>query len=159
MEEIAFKIRVINSSGFVSGMIDWETNSLWDHAEIQTETGTYIGAHDDGGVEERPADYCKPTRERRYSIPCSQTQLDRIMAYARSKIGTPYDFKDILGLLFHDRKLDSKGHDICSVFVLVSAMQGNINMLNVQEGYTYLVTPEMLHLSPLLIGNCTYSFP
>jgi hypothetical protein len=153
---VYFKIRFINTSGFVSDAIDWWTSSLWSHAEIETETGTFIGAHSDGGIEERPADYCKPTRERRYSIPCTQAQVDRIMLYARSKIGTKYNFADIVGLLFHDRKLNSSGKDICSVFVLVSAMQGNIHMLNVQEGFTYLVTPEMLHLSPLLIGNCTY---
>lgn len=154
-----FKLRFINTSGFVASIIDWDTNSLWDHAEIETDSGTYIGAHAAGGVQERPANYCTPTRERRYAIPCSQAQLDRIMAYARSKIGTPYDYADIVGLLFRDRDLNSRGRDICSVFVLMAAMQGNLKMLNVLEGYSYLVTPEMLHLSPLLIGNCTYSFP
>ena len=154
-----FKIRFINNPGIVSKLIDWQTNSLWDHVEIETETGTYIGAHSDGGVQERPADYCKPTRERRYSIPCTQVQLDRSMCYARSKVGTTnYDFADIVGLMLHNRHLQGKDRDICSEFVLATAFKGNINMLNVQEGYTYLVTPEMLHLSPLLIGNCTYTY-
>jgi hypothetical protein len=154
-----FKIRFINSDGFVSWAIDTVTNSLWDHTEIETETGTWIGAHASGGVEERAADYCKPTRERRYAIPCTDEQLAAIMQYARSKIGTKYDFEDIAGLLFRTRKLHSKGRNICSAFVLMSAFAGQLFMLNIEPGYEYLCTPENLHLSPLLIGHCTYRFP
>lgn len=151
-----FKLRFINNPGLIGKLIDWETNSLMDHAEIETETGTWIGAHASGGVEERAADYCSPTWERRYSIPCSQTQLDLAMAYARSKIGTPYDFADIFGLLLHNRHFNTKKAAICSMFVLTAAIHGEIKMLNVLPEFAYLITPETLHLSPLLIGNCTY---
>lgn len=152
-----FNIRFINSPGFISEAIDLVTDSLWDHTEIQTETGTWIGAHASGGVEERPADYCIPTRERRYSIPCTDAQLAKMMGYARSKIGiTEYDFEDIGGLLFRNRKLHTDGRTICSAFVLMSAFAGSLWMLNVEPGWEYLITPETLHLSPLLIGHCTY---
>ena len=154
-----YRIRFVNSPGFVGSAIDWATNSYFDHAEIEGEIGTWIGAHDDGGVQERPADYMQPSRERRYAIPCTDEQYAKIMAYARSKIGTKYDFEDILGLLFHDRKLHTSGSAICSQFTLMAARAGGIDMLNVQPGYEYLVTPETLHLSPLLIGNCTYTNP
>jgi hypothetical protein len=154
----AFKIRFINSPGLVSGAINWVTNSLWDHAEIITESGSYIGAHAGSGIEDRPADYCIPIRERRYSIPCTQDQLDRAMSYARSKIGTPYDYKDIVGLLFHDRRLNSSSREICSAFTFDAAWAGGIMMLNCLPEFEYLITPETLHLSSCLIGNCTYDF-
>src|SRR5487761_1745718 len=123
-----FKLRFINNPGLVGKLIDWETNSLMDHVEIETGAGTWIGAHADGGVEERPADYCKPTWERRYSIPCSQTQADLAMAYARSKIGTPYAFEDIFGLALHNRNLGGKHAEICSMFALTAALRGRIRM-------------------------------
>jgi len=153
-----FRIRFINSPGFVSEAIDWVTFSLWDHAEIETETGTYIGAHAGTGVQERPADYCVPTRERRYAIPVTDDELAKIMAFARSKIGTPYNYVDIAGLFLH-HDLTSPNREICSMFVFESALAGGVQMLNVLPGYTNLVTPETLHLSPLLIGRSFYSFP
>lgn len=151
--------RFINSSDLIGKGIDWVTNSLWDHVEIQTPEGTYIGAHAGSGIQERPADYCKPTRERRYAIPCTDEQLATILASARKDIGIPYDYLDILGLLFHDRKLHADSREICSEWTIQKAMDGAIWMLNVQREFTHLVTPEMLHLSPLLRGHCTYSFP
>lgn len=154
-----FTIRFVNSPGFVGSAIDWATNSLFDHAEIMTETGSWIGAHDDGGVEDRPANYLEPSREMRYGIPVTDEQYTKIMAFAKSKIGTPYDFKDIAGLLFHDRKIDTKQRLICSVFVLDCAQAGGIQMLNVLPEFTYLITPETLHLSPLLIDHLVYRIP
>jgi uncharacterized protein YycO len=155
----SFKLRVVNSSDFVGRSIDWVTNSLWDHVEIEDEDGRWIAAHAGSGVGIFPADYAKPTRERRYSIPCTDEQYAKAMAYARSKVGTPYDYLDIVGLLFHDRSIHSKEREICSMFVFESAWAAGIQMLNVLPGYTQLVTPETLHLSPLLIGRCTYEFP
>jgi hypothetical protein len=154
-----FKLRFINSEGLVSAGINWVTNSLWDHVEVETPEGTYIGAHANSGIQERPAGYCKPTRERRYSIPCTDEQLAKSLAYARAKIGTPYDYKDILGLFLHDRRLNSKSREICSAFAFDVAWAGGIMMLNCLPGFRYLITPETLHLSSLLIGHCTYKYP
>lgn len=154
-----FKMRVVNGSDFVARGIDWATNSLWDHAEIEDDDGGWIAAHAGSGVGKFPANYSTSARERRYSIPCTDEQYAKAMAYARSKIGTPYDYLDIVGILFHDRNFNSKSREICSMFVFEAAWAGGIEMLNCLPGYTQLVTPETLHLSPLLIGNCTYSYP
>lgn len=151
-----FELRFINSPGLVSAGIDWATNSLWDHVEILTPSGTYIGAHAGAGIQERPADYCKPTRERRYSIPCSDSQAMRIQNFAHSKLGTPYNYADIFGLLLHNRHLNSQPREICSQFVFEAATQGGIWLLNVLPKFAHLVTPETLHLSPLLMSRCTY---
>jgi len=153
-----FRIRFITETDLISDAIRLVTFSEWSHAEIITAEGTYIGAHASGGVEERPADYAKVSRERRYSVAVSDWAEDEIMKFARSKIGTKYDFADIAGLFLH-RDLTEKSTEICSMFVLEAAMAGGLQMLNVLPGYTNLITPEMLHLAPCLIGKCIYSFP
>lgn len=152
----ALKIRFVNSNGFIARSIDWVTNSLFDHVEIESEVGSWIGAHDKGGVQDRPANYMDPIREYRYAIPCTDDQLARAMAFARERIGTTYNFAGIAGLLFHDRKFNDIHSLICSQFTFEWGTAAGIYMLNVLPGYEYLVTPETLHLSPLLIGNCTY---
>jgi uncharacterized protein YycO len=151
-----FKVRFINSSGFVASSINWVTNSLFDHTEIEVDNG-YIGAHDSGGVQLRPLNYCQPSFEKRYAVPCTDAQYKAIMQYAQSQIGTPYNFKDIAGLLLRRRALTSPSRLICSQFVFRAALAGRLEMLNVLPEFSHLVTPETLHLSPLLIGHCTYS--
>lgn len=147
-------IRFINTSDLVSDLIDFVTNSLWDHTELlDPENGHWIGAHAGSGVQSRPADYCTPTRERKYAIPVTADQLTKILAFARSKIGTPYNYVDIAGLFLHDRALTSTGREICSMFVTEATMAGELWLSNVEEGYTYLMTPEMVHLSPKLRGR------
>lgn len=152
-----FRIRFITNPGFVSWAIRRATFSEFSHAEIISEDQhSYIGAHAGSGVQERPLDYCHPTFERRYAIPCTEVQLAKIMFHARSRIGTSYSYGDIVGLLFH-HNLPTHGRVICSMFVYQEALIGGIQMLNVLPDYANLVTPDSLHLSPLLVGNCYYS--
>jgi len=156
-----FRIRFINSgNSFVGRSIDWVTNSLMDHVEIVTDAGWYLGARSSGGVKSRPPDYCKPTWERRYAIPCTDEQHKKIMDYAYSKVGTKYNFGDIAGLLFRNRRFNSPSKLICSEFVInAGQLAGGIMLLNVKVPYySYLVTPEMLHLSPVLSGHCYYKY-
>jgi hypothetical protein len=150
-----FRIRFITESDPISDLIRFVTFSEWSHVEIITETGTYIGAHADGGIEERAADYCKPNHERRYAIPVTDEQYATMMAYARSKIGTPYNFKDIVGLMLHHRMTEVK-RSICSQFVEDVGVSAKFLFLNVEPDFDYLITPETLHLSPKLIGNCYF---
>ena len=148
-------VRFVTQGGFVADAIRKVTFSQFSHAEIGTETGTWIGAHDDGGVQERPADYYSATFERRYAIPMSAEQYAAAMAYARSKIGVKYDFEDILGLLIH-RDMSADGTEICSMFVFQVLLAAGIQALNVLNQYSNLVTPDTLHLSPIFIGRCYY---
>ncbi len=148
-------VRFICSHGFIGRAISSWTNSLFDHVEFGTPEGTWIGAHAKGGVQERSADYCDPFRDYTYRIPCSAAKRDELLAWARSKIGTRYNFRDILGLLMHNRTLTNPNRLICSQFVCEGLLTvfGAKQVLNVLPDYTYLVTPEMLHLSPIFVGN------
>lgn len=147
-------IRFIAAPGFVGSAIRWTTNSLFQHVEFGTGT-SWIGAHAGDGVQEHPLDYCAPTREYVYNVPCSAAQRDLMMVYARAMIGKKYNYLDIVGLLFRRRKLTSPGRVICSQFVTDGLLQvfGAKKVLNVRTDYSYLITPQELHLSPLFVGN------
>ena len=149
----AITIRFINSPGFVTSAINWVTNSLFSHVEFGTPEGTWIGAHSGAGIQERPANYCQPSLNYIYDIPCSPKQAADLIANARAAIGTPYNYLDIIGLLFHTRTLTSPGRAICSQFCTEMLLEVGIRPLNVLPEYAYLITPETLHLSPLLIGH------
>lgn len=155
-----FGVRYINSPGLVSKGIDFVTFSLLDHAELITPEGSYIGAHAGTGIQERAANYCTPTYELRYMLTCTDKQLVNIMRDARKDIGVKYDYENIFGIMFRNRKLHSTTREICSEWVTQKTMDNAIYMLNVKRAYTNLVTPEMLHLSPLHLpeygGRCTY---
>lgn len=149
------RIRFIASRGAVGWAIRKVTGSLFEHVEFGTPEGTWIGAHAVGGVQERPADYCTTTLEYVYDIPCTEEQQAELLAWARSQIGTKYDFTDIVGLLIQNRSLRSPHRYICSRFCTRGLLQifGAMRVLNVLEAWDYRITPETLHLSPILVGH------
>lgn len=161
-------VRFINEEGIVSRLIDFNTESLFCHAEFgvpvdpgnrQSPMKSYIGAHAGTGIQCRPADWCTPTRERRYAIPETDQVYDWLMAEINSKVGTKYDYLGIVGLALHDRKLHKRGAIDCSGFVYSTCTKVGIPLLNVEEQFSYLVTPETLHLSSMFLGNCVYKYP
>lgn len=151
-------IRFIYTPGIVSKLIAWNTNSLWCHTEaLSRDQRSWIGAHGGPGVEKRPLNWCRPSRERRYSLPVSDAQYDQAMSWLEAHVGEPYDYKDIIGLAIHARIGSSNHTVICSAFMLQFLIQADFVPLNVQDEYIYLITPETLHLSPIFRGHCTYA--
>lgn len=153
-------VRFIYEPDMVSRLIGWTTNSLWSHCEALSRDGeSWIGAHAVTGVETRPFDWCKPTRERVYALPVTDAEYETAMGWLEAQVGIPYNYLDILGLAIHVRIGASEHEMICSACMLAFIMMGGYNVpngkaaLNVQEGFSYLVTPETLHLSPVWIGH------
>jgi len=147
-------IRFINEPGIISRLITWTTDSLFCHTEGLGRDGqSWVGAHAGTGVQSRPHDWCKPTFERRYSIPVTNEQYEAAMRFMDSKIGCPYDYEDIVGLALHSRIGVSDHEIICSAFMLLWLRAGGLEPLNVLPDWAYLVTPETLHLSPIFIGR------
>lgn len=153
--EAVIVVRFIATTGFVGAAIRRLTGSLFQHVEFRTPEGTWIGAHDKGGVQERDANYCTCTREYIYGIPCADSQLASLMAWARTQVGTKYNFKDIAGLLLEARAMTTPHRLICSQFVLDGLLRvfGPQKVLNVLPDWTYRITPETLHLSPIFAGH------
>ena len=67
------RIRFVAGGGFVGDSICWVTNSLFQHVEFGTPEGTWIGAHAGTGIQERPADYAKYSREFVYEVPAAES--------------------------------------------------------------------------------------
>lgn len=151
-------IRFINARDIVSKLVSGETFSLICHTEGLNRAGdAWIGAHAFTGVEARPLDWCKNlTWERRYSIPVSDEQYESAMEYMEQSIGIKYNYRGILGLLFHNRRWNNQSRMDCSEFMFRWLWAGGKMSLNVAAGYQWRVTPETLHLSSLLIGRCVY---
>ncbi|MDE2101613.1 MAG: hypothetical protein KGL39_30485 [Patescibacteria group bacterium] len=146
-------IRFINSPGIISTLIDWETDSLFCHTEALSRDGQHwIGAHAGTGVQARPLDWTTTTRDYRYALEVTEEQYEAAMAFLESKIGTPYDYLDIVGLLFKFRVHDPK-QLICSAFMMEFLAAAGIQPLNCLPDFDYLITPETLHLSPIFIGK------
>ena len=147
--------RFIASPGFTGWYIRHWTGSLFQHFEFGTQKGTWIGAHIGSGIQERPANYCNPTLSYVYEIPCTQQEEDFAEAWMRSKIGTKYNVRDIIGLAIQKRTLTSLHELICSQFGIDGLLIffGPKRALNVLPDWTYRITPEVLHLSPIWTGN------
>jgi hypothetical protein len=152
--------RFIFDDDLVSKLIGWTTDSLWCHTEGKSRDGeSWVGAHAGSGVQARPLDYCKPIREKRYQVPVTDKQYELAMNWQESKIGIPYGYKDILGLLLHARIGISDHELICSAFEIERYMNAGIYPLNCQLAFAPLITPETFHLAPMFINNCRYSYP
>jgi len=148
------RVRFITSSSFISRSIRFVTNSLFSHTEFGID-GKWVGAHSGDGVQERAFDYCAPSREYVYEIPCSEYQAAQLQVWVRSQIGKSYNYWDIVGLLLKNRNLNSPGRMICSQFVTEGLLMvfGANRVLNVLPDYAFLITPETLHLSPIFVGR------
>lgn len=153
----SIRVRFILNRGFTSQAIARVTGSLFSHVEFGTPSGTWIGAHIGDGIQERAANYCNPIREFVYDLPCTDDEAVRALALMRSKIGTKYNVKDIVGLLFEVRSLRSPHRYICSQFVTEGLLEvfGAPLVLNVLPEWAYRITPETLHLSPIFVGRLT----
>ena len=155
---VPFTIRFIADHSFISAAIREVTFSDWSHVEMLTPEKTWLGAHADGGVEERPYDYTTPARERRYDVLVTREQYARMLAKARGMVGTQYNYVGCFGIAIH-HGLTQDGRLFCSMMIFEVAWEGGVGMINVLPGRSNLVTPEELHLSNLLIDHCTYQFP
>lgn len=149
------RVRFIENRGFFSSGIAWWTGSLFSHCEFGTPEGTWIGALVSGGIQERAANYCTPSREFYYEIPCTDAEEAEMLRWAGMMIGTQYNKKTIAGLLIQARGLNTPGKMICSEFLILGLIHtlGAWKILNTLSTWAYRITPETAHLSPIFVGN------
>jgi hypothetical protein len=152
-------IRFIGEGDLVSRLIEWATGSLWCHTEGLSRGGcSWIGAHAGSGVALRPLYWVTPRRERRYAIPVSQAAYDNAMTWLESQIGVKYDYLDCIGLAIRKRTWNPR-RLICSELMVEFMQAAGLAPLNVLPGFDALITPEVLHLSPIFIGRCVGQIP
>lgn len=145
-------MRAVNSRDIVGALIDIVTDSDVDHVEGDSGTG-WLGAHSSGGVQDRAYDYMTPSLVRVFEFEVDALQLADALEWARSKIGTPYNFGAIVGILFHDVALNETKHLICSQFMYEWLIKLGIRTLNSDLVKPHDVTPGALILSHAFEGK------
>jgi hypothetical protein len=116
------------------------------HVDYVTPQGTLIGAHLNGGVQERAADYEKFGLRIRVTVPVTAEQAAAALAYARSKIGTSYDAEDILGIAIGDSRLHD-AHDLICSCLAANILDNEIYRIYRVAKVHWQVSPEELRFA------------
>jgi len=126
-------IRFIQGSEFVSKLIVLQEKTAMpftpSHVEAVMPDGFYLGAHIDGGVEERMPGYDAATiavdpitgkkRELLLTLEAMPEQDAAFHAFLLSKVGKPYDWHAILGFLLPEHE-HAPEHVICSALITLA---------------------------------------
>src|SRR5262249_45605325 len=95
-------VRFVTGHNAISDGIRLFEFGFWaTHVEAKMPDGTLLGAHIDGGVQARAADYDqgKFSRELYVEIPAGEFVEERFHDFLRSQVGKPYDVITIAGLV------------------------------------------------------------
>jgi hypothetical protein len=96
------RLRFVTCNDPVSAGIRAAEYGFWaSHTEAVMPDGTLLGAHYDGGVQARAADYDKGefSRELIVSLPASPEMTDAFHAFLRTQLGKPYDVEAIVAFV------------------------------------------------------------
>lgn len=118
------KIRFVTCADAISAGIRAFEYGFWaSHAEVVMPEGTLLGAHYDGGVQNRPGDYDagKFTRELIVPLSVEQSVADKFHAFLRDQLGKPYDTTAILAMLVQRTWTDPDSW-FCSELVAAALM-------------------------------------
>ena len=158
----ALTIRFIRTKGFISWLICFVSFSYEDHCEAKNRAkDAWVGAHSETGIEPRPLNWADKDLvwSREYTIPCTDEEYERAMAFQEAAIGTKYNYLGCLGVFLRSRKLNNPKRKDCSehVFELLTAAFQKPPM-NILPQFAWAVTPEMLHTASIFIGRCTLRY-
>jgi hypothetical protein len=149
-------IRFINTRGLVSRLITGATFSYIDHVEAKNRSeDAWVGAHAFTGIEARPLDWADKDLiwVREYSIVLTDEEYEDAMALQEAAIGTKYNYWGVLGVFLHIRKLNNPKRKDCSEHIFELLLAASKQCLNVLDEFSWMITPETLHLSPIFIGR------
>lgn len=118
------KLRFVHCNDAISNGILLQTGGLYSHVEAVTPDGKYLGAHADGGVQARPADYDSGKFDREFfaDLPADEAMTAAFYAFLNRHIGEPYDFQAIVGFALHG-DFHAAAHAICSAFQTLGLRQ------------------------------------
>jgi len=111
----------------------------------------YLGAHLDGGVQLRPFDYDKKCQFLLAHVDCSPEISAKVIEYARSQIGKPYDWTSLVGFMVH-RDWRSPDSWFCSDLVAWCFESAGYSLLN-DDKYYNRITPAMVRMSPYVVAD------
>src|ERR1700726_703863 len=139
-------LRFGTSKGIGSFLIRWRTWSDYSHVDFVLPDGTLLGAQGDG-VKIRPSDYGKFIKTEFFDIDIDEVTSQRILDFANSQIGKPYDWKAIIGFAFRRDWMETDSW-FCSE--LIEAAFEKNGALLIRTEHLNRIAPSDLLLSPYL---------
>lgn len=141
------KLRFITAAGPISWIIRKFTWDNYSHVDFVLPEG-YLGARD-LGVKIRPLNYIKPTKQLFAVVKCNDEISEKVIAFATSQIGKPYDFISLLGFML---RMDLGSRDdkrfFCSELVAQSFEAAGYPLVDRMK--VDRITPRDLLISPLV---------
>jgi hypothetical protein len=121
------------------------TNCDWSHVGFMrlADKMTYSSMADGRGLDFRPL---KPTQK---TLLLTAPGVDAAFAKALEWKGSPYDFKDIAGMILH-RNWSTAGHLICDAIVFRAFEETGNPLVNPKFIPRYHLTPRDVLLSPMV---------
>lgn len=145
-------IQLSTEAGFQSQFIRVFTWSDFSHVDFILPQVGFLGSRVNpdgakaGGVQIRPLDYAKFTKTLQLWIDLDTTTHSRVMDYAMSQIGKPYDKTGILNFGLH-RNWKEDDSWFCSEFVAACFERGGWPLLDRLVPVSR-ITPRDIELSP-----------
>jgi len=136
-----------------SSIICWYSNSKYSHVDIGLPDGTFLGSRYYGGVQIRPNNYLVPKEELWLGQELGIKEVD-LLAWAKSHIGDPYNWKGIYSFAF-DTNWRVKNSWLCSTFVLAAFEAVGMPLLNMN--YETKATPADITMSLNLVATEVWS--
>ena len=144
-------IRFVAEDTIFSRVINWFTQAKFSHVGAMMINGQpyEVGARlfadgaKAGGVQSRPANYAKFTRQQTLSFSVNGFQFDTFWAFIRAQMGKPYDKTAILGFLTERDWHDPKAW-FCSE--LITAALEKAGIIRPVPADVWKITPEMCYL-------------
>jgi hypothetical protein len=122
MSATTVTISFVNAPSLITDLIRIRSPFV-SHAEFILPDGRRLGAHMKGGIQARPDGYQALDTE--YRCKLWVPEPDAFYAGANAKIGTPYDWKAILGLATGE-DFHAPHEFICSAFVTTMLLDYNM---------------------------------
>ena len=135
-------LRFVHENGITSRAIEWFTRSEFCHVDFVLSNGKFLGARLEGGVEIRDHDYLTPDSFCYAKVEVMGSNR-RVLGWATSQVGKPYDWVAILAFLprtnWHD-----PGKWFCSELV---AEAFKLKDSAIVDNRAYRITPQMVYES------------
>lgn len=139
------EFQLVRSAGLGSAAIGYFSGSLYSHVDIVWPDGRLFGARSDEhvvngalypkGVQFRPQGYERWSKITRISVPCTNEEKQRGLAWALKQEGDPYDWRAIVAFAV-DRDWRQEGQWFCSEFAT--------RFLEVAQDFEVLITDNKI---------------
>jgi uncharacterized protein YycO len=150
------KILLFRGRGLISALIRWQTRSCYSHAALLLPDGeTIVEAWQGAGVriKRKFRDWSNVDS---FDVHMTTHQWGRVMDFAVSQIGKPYDYRQVIRFVTRTR---SKPNDRWFCSELVAAAFNHAGMPLLHRIIPSNVSPALLALSPRMVWVCSGSKP